>query len=117
MYFNCITNINKKKNCSAIEIKLTRIKKFLDFSYKSKRLVIWKIWLSDFSGEAIFFCDEKPIVSENRIFKISNISQIFHRGKKRFIFRKSTLKIKNNELFKINLGYSSNLSLIEYKLL
>lgn len=73
----------KKLNIQSIDVKIVKIKKFTEFKNKLKTLIIWKLWLNDFTGISVFFTDEKPIFNMTGNFNILNLKIIFHRGKKK----------------------------------
>jgi len=117
MRLNTIQDINENKNNLDLEVRVINIKKFLEFKHRVKKFIIWKLYLSDYSGNAIFFCDEKLITDKTKMFHASNIKLIFHRGKKKFILRKLSPKNKFIERKPILSTFKSNLSIIEHKLI
>lgn len=117
MLLNSIKNFGEKKNRANVDIKVTKVEKFLEFGNISNKFIIWKLMLSDFSGEAVFFCDEKPVIYQNNIFCVSDIKLIFHRGKKKFFFRKIVSKNKISILPVMYTHNQSNISSVEYRLL
>lgn len=116
MLLNSIQNFKKKKNRANIEIKVTRVEKFLEFKTTSTKFTIWKFCFSDFTGKAVFFCDERSDIHQNNIFYLSDIKLIFHRGKKKFFFRKIVSRIKTSILPIISTHTQTNISSIEYRL-
>jgi len=111
-----IDKINENQNNLKIEVQVISVKKFLDFKNKLKKFTIWKLCLSDYSGNAIFFCDEKLNKKRCENFQASDIKLIFHRGKKKFILRKLIPRSKGIERKCIFPNYKSNISVIEHDL-
>jgi hypothetical protein len=117
MILKKISKIHKKLNIQSIDVKIVKIKKFTEFKNKFKTLIIWKLWLNDFTGISVFFTDEKPIFNLNGNFNILNLKIIFHRGKKKIIFRKMTSLVHNIRKKSILKGYHQNFSLIDHKII
>ena len=88
MLLKKIQKAPKKLNIQSIDVKIVKIKKFLELKNKIKTIIIWKLWLHDFTGISIFFTDEKLNFDQRGSFTISDLKILFHRGKKKFIFRK-----------------------------
>ena len=107
----------KKLNIQSIDVKIVKIKKFTEFKNKLKTLIIWKLWLNDFTGISVFFTDEKPIFNMTGNFNILNLKIIFHRGKKKIIFRKMTSLVHNIRRKSIFEEQYENLSLIDHRII
>ena len=86
---------SKQINGQSIDVKIVKIKKFLELKNKIKTIIIWKLWLHDFTGISVFFTDEKLNFDQQRNFKISDLKILFHRGKKKFIFKKIIPSVQN----------------------
>lgn len=117
MGLSTVQEISENKNNLELEVRVINIKKFLEFKHRVKKFIIWKLYLSDYSGNGIFFCDEKLIINKTKIFQASNVKLIFHRGKKKFILRKLSPKNKFIERKPILSNFKTNLSIMEHKLI
>jgi len=111
-----IDKIKENKNGIEIEVQVNSVKKFLEFKNKLKKFTIWKLCLSDYSGNAVFFCDEKLDIGRNENFHASDIRLTFHRGKKKFILRKILSKSRGIKREYIFPNYKLNISILEHKL-
>ena len=112
-----ISKFYKKLNIQSIDVKIIKIKKFTEFKNKLKTLIIWKLWLNDFTGISVFFTDEKPILNLTGNFNILNLKTIFHRGKKKIIFRKMTPLVHYKRKKSKLKGHHQNFSLIDHKII
>lgn len=115
--FTSIQQKDDKKKKGFIEVKIIKIKKFMEFENKNKNFTIWKLWLSDFKTISVFFSDENPNIEELKIFRISKLDFKFYRGKRNFVFGKLS---SCDQIFKFNIPvnkFQSNLSLTEHKII
>lgn len=117
MLFKKFQKAPKKLKVRSIDVKIVKIKKFLELKNKIKTMIIWKLWLHDFTGTSIFFTDENLNFDRQGNFKISNLKILFHRGKKKFIFRKMVPFVQNIKEKSILLNYNQNFSLIDHKII
>ena len=112
-----IRNLRKKNSGIKVFGRVLKSQKFLQFEDDSSKFTIWKIHLSDYTGSADFFFDEKSNIGQGKLFCASDIKLIFYRGKKKFICRQFSTKFKNDFFQKLYNNQGPNLSLAGYKLL
>ena len=112
-----LRDLNEKIKNPQLETKGIGKEEFLKFKDKKNEFVIWKIFLSDYTGSAIFFCEKNPKFIEKKTFLISGVKLMFHRGKKKFTFEKLSPRNKSNEFRGMKYDYQTNISLIDYNLI
>ena len=112
-----IFDLNRKDPSSKLKIKVIDCRKFLEFSLKTNKFIIWKLLFTDYSSKAVSYCDENFNKKHRETFFASDVKIIFYRGKKRFIFKKLRSKTKKTNVTLPLLNNQPNISVIEHKLI